>query len=122
MVAAKPEPEKDTFDAWGFLDPFDTAVWIMVMATIVASAGIHAILRALDPHRHTYSEDEEDSADWTEMIWKYATAFVGQFEFDPHNGPTRLFTFSIAFWGLLLTSAYTANVRNLWKQCETSAR
>ena len=105
MVAHKPQAEKDKFDPWGFLDPFDTAVWVMVMATIVASAAIHVLLRALDPY-----PDPDDSKDWTEMVWKYATAFTGQFEFDPQTGPTRLFTFSIAFWALLMSAAYTANL------------
>jgi len=40
----------------------------------------------------------------------FATASTGQFEFAPKTNASRLFTFSIAFWALLVISAYTANL------------
>jgi hypothetical protein len=35
------------------------------------------------------------------------SAFAGQLQFDPQTAPARLFTFSIAFWALLMCAAYT---------------
>lgn len=103
MVAPKPDEEKDEFDPWAFMDPFDKAVWIMVLVTIVGSGVVHWILHLLDPNRE--QEQGIFSVDPIEAMWLFGTAFVGQFEFDPQTGPQRLFTFSGAFWGLLLTSA-----------------
>ena len=107
MVAPKPGEERDAFDPWGWLAPFDTAVWIMVVATVATSALVHWLLQYLNPHK---DETTAVKLDPFEATWLFATAFAGQFEFDPQTAPARLFTFSIAFWALLMTSAYTANL------------
>eukprot|EP00977_Amphora_coffeiformis_P001030 scaffold220_cov169-Amphora_coffeaeformis.AAC.10 len=106
MVSKRVDGEKDAFDPWGWLAPFDRGVWIMVIATVLGSAIIHWLLQSvLNPNA-----TEEEKVDPIEATWLFATAFAGQFEFDPQTGPARLFTFSIAFWALLMTSAYTANL------------
>jgi hypothetical protein len=55
-------------------------------------------------------------------VFFLCSAFAGQFEFDPQTAPARLFTFSIAFWALLMGAAYTGKcneivfyiLRNAW--------
>jgi hypothetical protein len=38
------------------------------------------------------------------------SAFAGQFQFDPQTAPARLFTFSMAFWALLIGATYTGEL------------
>lgn len=105
MVAPKVSSEGDSFDPWGWLAPFDRGVWIMVIVTVFGSAIVHWILHSvLNPNRQEASE----AFDPIEALWQFATAFAGQFEFDPKTGPARLFTFSIAFWALLMVSVPSA--------------
>lgn len=107
MVAIQSDSaEEDSFDPWGWLAPFDRAVWIMVLVTVVISSILYWLLERLDPD----TDRRKTRLDPVETMWMFATAFAGQFEFDPQTGPARLFTFSIAFWALLMISAYTANL------------
>ena len=113
MVSPKMEEEKDEFDPWGWLSPFDGGVWIMVIATLILSAGLYALFDVLDPTAEKGTEEGHNSPykiGFEESLWMLSTAAVGQFEFAPRTGPARLFTFSVAFWALLMTSAYTANL------------
>ena len=98
------ETQSDRFSDWGWLAPFDRAVWFMILVTIFLSSGVYWLLHRLDPLRR------QTDMDPIETTWKFATAAAGQFEFDPQTGPSRLFTFSIAFWSLLIVTAYTANL------------
>ena len=78
----------------------------MIAATILVSSLVYWLLESLDPE----SDLRQDRLGGMETTWMLATAFAGQFEFDPQTGPARLFTFSIAFWALLMGAAYTANL------------
>jgi hypothetical protein len=111
LVAKKPNADDssrgDGFDPFSWLYPFDNNVWYLTMATILFSAGVYWFLEYLNPNADS---DEETSLEFGQVIWMFATAFTGQFEFDPNTHPARLFTFSIAFWALLMSAAYTANL------------
>lgn len=108
MVAKKDagDEQQDAFDAFGWLAPFSFAVWGMILLTIFFSALVYWLLEVLNPD----SDRGKERLDPVETTWMFATAFAGQFEFDPQTGPARLFTFSIAFWALLMGAAYTANL------------
>lgn len=116
LVAQQTASEEDAFDPFAWLYPFDTAVWILTVITILVSAFVYWILERLDAdsdvtqqQQQNDSEQEEEHHRLTmvETTWMFATAFAGQFEFDPQTPPARLFTFSIAFWALLMGAACT---------------
>jgi hypothetical protein len=50
MVAIQSDSaEEDSFDPWGWLAPFDRAVWIMVVVTVVISSILYWLFERLDP-------------------------------------------------------------------------
>lgn len=45
-----------------------------------------------------------------ETIFLAAITFTTQFDFSPRTHPAWLFAFSLSFWAMLVTAAYTANL------------
>jgi len=103
--AKQKEPE-DRLELWGWLEPFSTTVWFVIVATIFGSAAVYFALERIDPN----SDISEEQLTYMETVWMFGTAVTGQFEFAPKTNAARLFTFSISFWALLVISAYTANL------------
>jgi len=97
---------EDKLDYVGWLRPFTGLVWYAIIASILISAVVYVALVRIDPN----SDIPEQELTYSEAIWMFATAVTGQFEFAPTTNASRLFTFSIAFWALLVISAYTANL------------
>jgi hypothetical protein len=106
MVSQKVSEEGSKFDPWGWLTPFDTYVWILIIVTIFFSSFVYWTLEQLDPT----SDSRDERLDAYETTWLFATAFTGQFDFAPQTNAARLFTFSVSFWALLIGAAYTANL------------
>lgn len=96
----------DKVNVWSFLMPFAWGVWLMMFVTIVFSGFVYYWME-------WYNEDS-DRQDLgkmpTENIYFAALSFIGQIQFMPATDYARIFTLSCAFWGLLMASAYTANL------------
>ena len=100
MVGKVAKEDSAGFSAWGWLEPFDYWVWFFVCVTVVFSAAVYWMLDRLDPN----ADETEGTLDPMEVTWMFATAFTGQFEFEPASNAARLFTFSISMWALLMTA------------------
>ena len=110
LVGKKPqsEDEDDVFNAWSWLAPFDYEVWGLILATFVFSGLVYVFMVKVDP----YTDKRPASAKkgLAEAVFDAAMGFAGYFEFDVQTHPARLYQFSLAMFGLLLSSAYTANL------------
>jgi len=95
-----------SFDLFSWVDPFKRSVWGFIVGTILFSAAVYYALERIDPN----SDISETELTYMETLWMFGTAVTGQFEFAPKTNASRLFTFSTAFWALLVISAYTANL------------
>jgi hypothetical protein len=78
----------------------------MIGVTIVVSGLVYWGLERFN----TKTDDKELENDPIQILFLAAISFTGHFEFRPFTNAARLFTFSLAFWSLLVASAYTANL------------
>lgn len=93
-------------DYWKFLDPFDTSVWLLIIAATVFTGVAYFILERLN-----VQSDERELHDKPMVaIFLASLTFTGHFEFWPDTHAARLLSFSWTFWALIMTSAYTANM------------
>jgi hypothetical protein len=106
IILVGKQEEKARVNVWSFLKPFAWGVWLMMFATIFFSGMIYFWME-------WYNEDsdlQELGKVPTENIYFAALSFIGQISFQPGTDYARVFTLSLAFWGLLMASAYTANL------------
>jgi len=107
LILVGPEADEDTtLDTWGFLKPFDREVWICIGATLFLSGLVYKALDYFDPD----SEQSNIDVNPSETIYSAGLSFMGEINFQPSTSATRIFAFSLAFFCLLVTSAYTANL------------
>jgi hypothetical protein len=105
MVAPK-NTNESKFDAWSWLDPFATGVWIMICVLIVFSGLVYWLLESIN-HKSDKRSLENSPI---ENIFLAGIVFTSHFEFRPRTHAARLFTLSLAFWALITGAAYTANL------------
>jgi hypothetical protein len=106
IMVTRMTEEPSGFNAWAWLAPFDRDVWIMIVVTVFVSSLVYWTLEQID----SKTDRREETLGAFETTWLFATAFTGQFEFDPQSNPARLFTFSVSFWSLIIGASYTANL------------
>ena len=106
MIMIGINDEDSQLDVWSFLEPFSTGVWGMIIVTIVVSALVYWFLDWFD----TDSDELRLGNDPAQNLFLTAITFTGQFEFKPTSNSARIFTASLAFWSLIMMSAYTANL------------
>jgi hypothetical protein len=90
---------------WSFLQPFDKGLWIMIAVTILVSGLVYYVLEHFNQQ-----SDLQYLTRPTESIYLAALSFTQQSNFQPRTDYARLFAWSLMFWALLVTSAYTANL------------
>ena len=106
IILVGKQETKARVNVWSFLMPFAWGVWLMMFVTIIFSGMVYFWME-------WYNEDsdrQELGKMPTENIYFAALSFIGQISFKPGTDYARIFTLSLAFWGLLMASAYTANL------------
>merc|ERR1712095_241406 len=102
-----------------FMLPFTNSVWFSCLITIIFSGLTYFFLakpikiyedRSSDTEETEESEEETHSQDVRTSLYKAAMAFTGNFDFEAETLATRLWSFSMAFWVMLMLTAYTANL------------
>lgn len=86
-----------------FMRPFTTTVWLVILATGVASAGIYMFLEWLAHERHDRSFGQwlQDNLFWS------ALNFSQNYAYEPTSPAGRIFGFSMAIWAMVLGATYT---------------
>jgi hypothetical protein len=106
ILVGEQETSTSKLNVWSFLEPFTAGVWVMIAVTLVVSGLIYWWMER-------YNEDsdrQELGKTPTEPIYMAALSFTGEPTFQPSTDYARLFVLSLAFFCLLVGSAYTANL------------
>lgn len=105
-MAPKDDSTSQEFDAFLWLKPFDSAVWYLLLATVVASGFVYWLLEMIDPR-----SDKSRFRRPAKAVYLSFITFTGHFDdFQPNTTASQLFAVSLAFFALLSSSAYTANL------------
>jgi hypothetical protein len=112
MVQDQSQTTSKRFEVFSWFDPFGSTVWLLILVTILFSAGVYQGLSYLEGG---YDDDGDydpyqlaDCTMWN--IFMTTIIFTGHFEYKPKTNSARLFTASLTFMALLVSSAYTANL------------
>jgi len=117
LVAATTEEDEETtqkINMWGFLAPFEPAVWLLIVITLLASAGVCQFLEFIGhpDHRAKFSRNTYNTLG--NSIFHSVLVFTQHFQFKPKTPEARMFSASLAVWALLISSAYTANLASFF--------
>jgi hypothetical protein len=106
IMVTKEQEESTTFDAWAWLTPFDDYVWYMLLVTCVVTGAVYYFLEKLNPE----AEKRKIETDPIEATFLVAITLTTHFGFEPRTVPAHLLAFSVAFFGLVISASYTANL------------
>ncbi|CAB9525231.1 expressed unknown protein [Seminavis robusta] len=94
---------------FNWLKPYDTAVWIMTLFTILLSGGVYQVLE-------WYADERNDRSAWEWWLGNAYLSFINAtqaYEYQPKSLASRIFGISMAIWALVMTATYTANLASL---------
>uniref|UniRef100_A0A7S1BJZ8 Ionotropic glutamate receptor C-terminal domain-containing protein n=1 Tax=Corethron hystrix TaxID=216773 RepID=A0A7S1BJZ8_9STRA len=91
---------------FSFLQPFDTSVWILIVVSIIFTGLLYQLLDNMD----SFADDRSLGTKPLASIFFSAIVFTTHFEFRPNTAPSMLLSWSWAFWALIVSAAYTANL------------
>jgi Ligand-gated ion channel len=102
----QPSQEKRVVNLWSFLEPFEYAVWIMIVVAVIFSGFVYWVLE------HWNMDTDELSLETKPLasIFYAAITATGHYELKPNTHAARILGFSFSFWALIVASAYTANL------------
>ena len=110
MVGLKPSSSSSTaspkIDLFGFLGPFDWQVWLLTLATMIIAGAVYQWMEFINSN----SDRQELQNQPTETMYFAALSFNGDIKFQPSTNYARVFVLTLSFWGLIMSSAYTANL------------
>jgi hypothetical protein len=106
MVTEKPGGS-NTFQYWAWLTPFDNNVWYMLVVTVAATASVYYLLEKINPKSDERGTQRDGPIEATFLV---AISLTSHFGFEPRTTPARLLAFSVAFFALVVSASYTANL------------
>jgi hypothetical protein len=106
IMVGKADEEVAGVDLFSFLAPFDWQVWLMTLLTMVIAGLVYQWMEWINEDSDRQDLQKKPS----ETMYFAALSFNGDIKFQPSTNYARLFVLTIAFWGLILSSAYTANL------------
>jgi flagellar basal body-associated protein FliL len=101
-----PQSTTTDLDLFSFLTPFEWTVWMLILATIVASGLVYYLLEKMN----TASDERTLEEAPVSAVYYSAITFTGHLEFRPQTHAARLVAFSLSFSALIVAAAYTANL------------
>jgi hypothetical protein len=100
----------NTVNLLNWLRPFETQVWILVLATIIFSGLVYQCIE--------YMHDERESRplyQWlSDNLYLSAMNFTQNYQYAPNCFAGRIYGVSMGIWALVMTATYTANLANLF--------
>jgi hypothetical protein len=100
------QDDSSALDVWSFAKPFSAGVWALIVVTLGVSGLIYMGLEGFDGG----SDSQVLEGKPLENVFLASLMFTGHFEYQPTSNGARLLTLSLAFFCLLVASAYTANL------------
>jgi hypothetical protein len=100
------QDDSSSLDVWSFTKPFSAGVWGLIGVTLCVSGLIYMGLEGFDEGSDSQVLENKPF----ENVFIASLMFTGHFEYRPTSNGARLLTLSLAFFCLLVKSAYTANL------------
>jgi len=111
VMARNVIPKESKVKIFNWIRPFEPRVWCALIAVVIFSAFVYQFLE------HLGAEHEQSAASfrkWTmENLYLGFINFTGNYSYQPTTLSGKVFGFSFAFWAMLVTAAYTANLASL---------
>lgn len=106
------DPPEIKIDWINWTKPFDIWVWATILAVIVASAFSYQLVESLGAKGRV--EKDKSVRVWVmENLYLSFVNFTGNYSYEPETLGGRVFGIAFAFWAMLITAAYTANLASL---------
>jgi hypothetical protein len=111
ILIEKLEPaDANTISLLNWLRPFETEVWLLVLATIIVSGLVYQCIE--------YMHDERESRplyQWlSDNLYLSAMNFTQNYQYAPNCFAGRIYGVSMGIWALVMTATYTANLASLF--------
>jgi len=107
---APPDEDNGPSHLFNFLAPLEWNVWYAISGTIVLGGLVFLVIEWLSNHRN----DRKFWVWWSEGLYLSAMNATQVYEYGiPRSAAAKLFGVSSAFWGLIITATYTANLASL---------
>jgi len=103
----EPSQNKPVVDLWSFLKPFEANLWGTIVATITFSGMLYW---AIERWNRDAEKRDPDNKSFGAAVFYAAMSFTAHFEHEPISHSTRILSFSLTFWALIVASSYTANM------------
>lgn len=112
MVRDVPPPQVQI--RWfNWLRPFETGVWIVLLVIIIVSSFAYQLIEAIGGKRRE-SHGDGSFRSWTMAnMYKSFINFTANYSYEPTTLGGQIFGVSFAFWAMLISAAYTANLASL---------
>lgn len=107
IMVGKKDDTESSFSVFTFLKPFTTEVWIALLGAIFFSGFVYWVIEMMDAKADDSKKPHRRLAGKT---WNSAMTMTGHVDQPRNKSAPMMFTLSLAFFSLLVTSAYTANL------------
>lgn len=106
IMVAKTSSSDPPFELWAWTEPFSRDVWLLIIGTVLFSGIMYWALELID--KHSDAQDLEQNL--SHNVFLSGVNFTTHFLFQPRTDASRLFTWSLSFWAMVMGAAYTANL------------
>ena len=92
--------DEDTIRWWNWSRPFEPAVWLLTILTVITSGMTYQIIEH-------FNNDRDNRSWWqwfSDGVYLSAINFPQNYEFQPKSAAGRIFGVSIGFWALVMTA------------------
>uniref|UniRef100_A0A7S4AT62 Ionotropic glutamate receptor C-terminal domain-containing protein n=1 Tax=Pseudo-nitzschia australis TaxID=44445 RepID=A0A7S4AT62_9STRA len=108
------EPPVRKIDWFNFLKPFDWVVWGWVLGVVIFSAFAYQLIESIGGKGARYRDEPITGRVWLmDNLYLSFINLTGNYSYEPTTLGGRVFGFFFAFWAMLITAAYTANLASL---------
>jgi len=118
LVLTRAEEESVTkVNYMSFLLPFDWNVWYVIIAVLLFSSVVYGMLERIENQHKDDNDIKKSLRKWfMDDLYLSLINFTGNYSYEPTTLGQRIFAVFFAFWALLVTAAYTANLASLLVQ------
>ena len=107
-------PEQEGSDIWSFLNPFDFATKVVIIASLATVSIVFLVLQKLSPYfkssETTAGEEASPGDDRRNTFWFFYTTFVQQGPDDAPSLSGKIIVGGWYFFALIIIATYTANL------------
>ena len=114
LIMIRDVPPAENGIGWfNWLLPFEPGVWVALMVTVILSSFVYQFIERIGGTRY---KDHGDGSfrSWTMTnLYRSFLNFTVNYSYEPTTLGGRVFGVAFAFWAMLISAAYTANLASL---------